>query len=175
MATVDETGLVTAIALGEAEITVSVKANSGIKASCSVSVVPTLATMITLDKTSLTVAEGTEFGLVATVLPDDATDKSVAWSSTDESIAIVDSNGHVKVVGSGVCHIVAATTDGSNLKATCTLNVLSGIYLIWSDENSRVDIYTVNGILVKKASRLEDFMRLDPGIYIVGGRKVVKR
>lgn len=175
IATVDANGLVAAVALGEADITVSVKANPEIKSVCKVSVVPTLATLITLDKTSVTVVEGTEFDLVATVLPDDVTDKTVAWSSSDETIATVDDKGHVKVLGSGECDIIAATTDGSDLKATCKLNALSGVYMIWSDSGNRPDIYSINGTLVKKGCSLEDYMRLEPGIYIVGGQKILKR
>ena len=175
IATVDANGLVTAIALGEAEITVSVKANPAIKAICKVAVVPTLATVIYLDKYNMTTVEGVEFDLVATVLPDDATDKTVAWSSSDDTIATVDDKGHVKVLGSGECDIIAATTDGSDLKATCKLNALSGVYMIWSDSGNRPDIYSINGTLVKKGCSLEDYMRLEPGIYIVGGQKILKR
>ena len=175
IATVDANGLVTAIALGEAEITVSVKANPAIKAVCKVAVVPTLATMIYLDKYNMTTVEGVEFDLVATVLPDDVTDKTVAWSSSDETIATVDDKGHVKVLGSGECDIIAATTDGSDLKAACKINALSGVYMIWSDSENRPDIYSINGTLVKKECSLEDYMRLEPGIYIVGGQKILKR
>lgn len=153
----------------------SVKANPEIQAVCKVSVVPTLATMITLDKNSMTAVEGSEFDLVATVLPDDATDKTVAWSSSDETIATVDANGHVKVVGNGECVITAMTTDGSDLKASCKLNALSGIYMIWSGDERNHDVYNLNGVLVKKGCSLEDYMRLEPGIYIVGGQKVLKR
>lgn len=176
---VDGNGLITALTLGEVVITVSVKNNPDVKAVCHVDVIPTLATEIYLDKTSVITKEGEEFDLTATVLPDDTTDKTVAWSSSDESIATVDDNGHVTIVGYGECYITASTTDGSNLSARCDITSESGIGVgvsaIWSDTTTRVDVYNLNGQLLIKDADCDDFRRLLPGIYIAAGRKVIKR
>lgn len=61
--------------------------------------------------------------LIATVTPDNATNKNVTWSSSDPSIATVDSTGKITAIGEGTCNITATTTDGSNLSATCTVTV----------------------------------------------------
>lgn len=89
-------GIITAKKSGEATITA--KSGSCI-AECKVTITVS-AESVTLDKTSLSLAIGESATLTATVKPDDATDKTVAWSSSDESVAKVD-NGKVTAVKSG--------------------------------------------------------------------------
>ena len=118
VATVDE-GLVTAIAKGTAIIT----AKAGeMTATCEVTVlheeVPVES--ISLDKTELTMVLQEEVTLVATLLPENADDKSVTWSSSDESVATVSATGVVKAVGEGEAVITA--THGK-LTATCEISV----------------------------------------------------
>ena len=118
IASVDETGKVTAIKEGSAAII----AKAGDKAdTCVVAVskkfIP--VTSVTLDNTSLDLVKGQEATLVATVKPDDATDKIVTWSTSDASVATVE-NGKIKAVGGGKATITAKAGDQS---ATCTINV----------------------------------------------------
>ena len=61
--------------------------------------------------------------LSATVTPDDATDKSLTWSSSNPSVATVDANGLVTAVSSGRTTITATAADGSNKTATCAVTV----------------------------------------------------
>ena len=124
VATIDANGLVTAIAVGEAIITATTTDGSNLSASCKVTVVPTLAETITLYKTEISLEATETATLVATVLPELATDKSVEWSSSDESVAIVDANGVVTAISVGEAIITAATTDGSNLTASCKVIVI---------------------------------------------------
>ena len=96
-------GKITALKSGEATIT----AKSG---NCSAECVVTVSVnteSITLDKTTLSLAIGETATLTATVKPDDATDKTVTWSSSDESVAKVD-NGKVTAVKAGQAKITAA-------------------------------------------------------------------
>ena len=87
------TGKVTAEGVGEATITVTT-ANGGKKASCKITVhVP--VENITLDKESATLFIGNTLTLTATVTPDTATDKSITWTSDNEAVATVDTNGIV--------------------------------------------------------------------------------
>ena len=79
-------------------------------------------TGVTLNKTSATLAVGGTDTLTATVAPDGATDKSVAWSSDNPSVATVDANGVVTAVASGTANITATTTDGG-FTATCAVTV----------------------------------------------------
>ena len=124
VATIDAKGLVTAIAVGEAIITATTTDGTNLSASCKVTVVPTLAESITLDKTEISLEATETATLVATVLPELATDKSVEWSSSIESVAIVDANGVVTAISVGEAIITATTTDGSGVTATCNVTVI---------------------------------------------------
>ena len=117
IATVDNEGNVTAVAVGEATIT----ATCGDKtATCKVTVNPILAESITLDKTELTLTIGASEKLTATVLPEDVSDKTVTWSTSDASIATVDAEGNVKAISVGEATITATCGDKS---ATCKVTV----------------------------------------------------
>ena len=85
-------------------------------------------TDITLSETTKTVHEGESFALTATVSPDDATDKTVTWSSSDTSVATVDENGKVTAVSEGTATITATATNGTDdttddKTATCAVTV----------------------------------------------------
>ncbi|MBQ3689141.1 MAG: Ig domain-containing protein [Bacteroidales bacterium] len=109
-----------------------------------------VVTGITLDKTTLEITVGETVTLTATVTPETATDKTVTWSSADESIATVDAEGKVTAVAVGTVKITATANDGSNVKAECEVTVkaatvLSGVLVDgatikvnfkWRDENS---------------------------------------
>ena len=66
---------------------------------------------------------GASVVLHATLSPEDATEKGVAWTSSDENVATVDPVGTVTAVGSGTATITAAATDGGGAKGTCTVTV----------------------------------------------------
>jgi uncharacterized protein YjdB len=123
VATVDANGKVKAVGNGEAKIT----AKAGDKtATCKV-LVSTLASGVTLDRTELSMKVGdSPVTLVAKVTPDDATDKTVTWSSSNVKVATVDSNGKVTAVGNGEATITA-TAGGKT--ATCKLSVGYGVAL----------------------------------------------
>lgn len=81
-------------------------------------------TSITLSKTLLTMNVGdAAVTLTATVAPDNATDKTITWSSNKESVAKV-ADGVVTIVGAGIAIITATANDGSGFKATCNVNVV---------------------------------------------------
>ncbi|MBR1821230.1 MAG: InlB B-repeat-containing protein [Clostridia bacterium] len=79
-------------------------------------------TSITLSQRSLDIKEREQVQLTATVAPIDATNPSVTWSSSDDSIATVDINGLVTGVGAGSCAIIVKDTSGS-ISAFCFVNV----------------------------------------------------
>ena len=108
VATVDTNGNVTAVSLGTATIT----AKSGdVTAGCEVKVLPIAVSSVTLNKTSLELAVGGSEQLSATVLPENATDKSVTWTSSDKKVATVDANGNVKAISAGTATIMAKSGD----------------------------------------------------------------
>lgn len=88
-------------------------------------------TGITLDKSTMTLNQGQSEHLIATVLPDNATDKSVAWSSSNSSVATVDSEGNVTGIVAGNNAIITATTKDGEFMASCEVTVLpsSNAYL----------------------------------------------
>ena len=83
-------------------------------------------TGITLDQTSLSMTIGGEdVTLTATVTPDNATDKTVSWTSSDPAVASVDANGKVHAVGAGTAIITATTSGGQTCDVTVTVPNLS--------------------------------------------------
>lgn len=174
VATVDDDGAVTGVAEGEATITATT--SNGLSATCKVTVVPVYATSITLNKSELSLFIGSSETLIATVLPDNTTVKTVAWSSSNTSIATVDDDGTVTVVANGTATITASTTDGTNLTATCMVYGSVGIMGIYAtDPSGKVNIYTLSGVVVKIDATQEDIRSLEPGTYIIGNQKVIKK
>lgn len=80
---------------------------------------------VTLDKTTATLQPNNSLTLVSTILPADATDPSIIWISSDESIATVDNSGTVTAANPGIVTITASSADNSNATATCTITVTS--------------------------------------------------
>ncbi len=125
IATVDETGTVTAIAPGATTITATTE--DGEKSdTCTVTVTAdgVRVTGVELDKEELTLFVGDEETIQATVLPEDATNRNVEWESGDETIAIVDETGTVTAIAPGKTTITVTTEEGEKSDA-CTVTVKS--------------------------------------------------
>ena len=82
-----------------------------------------LVTGITLNETSVPLLVGEGATLTAAVVPDNAGNKAVSWSSSDGSIVKVDGNGKVSAVARGKADIIVSARDGSGISATCTVLV----------------------------------------------------
>ncbi len=82
---------------------------------------PVQVTDVELDITQKALNVGDTFTLTATVKPDNATDKSVTWSSSNTSVATVDENGVVTAVTEGTATITATASNG--VEASCTVTV----------------------------------------------------
>lgn len=163
-------GKVKALTPGEAII--SATTANGLTAICEIMVIeeeiPILATSITLNHTEFTGIPGDTLHLAATILPEDVTDRTIAWTSSDEAVATVDSEGLVEIVAEGECIIIATTTDGSDLRAECTVSSkTSSIESIIGMLGSDTDIYSLNGILIKRGADREYIRHLAPGLYII--------
>ena len=117
VATVDG-GKVTAVKPGSATITASC---GGQSATCAVTVEKKVipVSVITLNKTEVTLKQNETFQLTATVAPDDATDKTVTWTSSDATVATV-TDGLVKALKEGTATVTAKAGDKT---ATCTVKV----------------------------------------------------
>ena len=81
---------------------------------------------ITLNKTSTSISVGNSETLTATVAPENAANKRVTWTSSNENVATVDANGTVTAVKAGTATITATAADGSGKSATCTVTVTGG-------------------------------------------------
>ena len=114
VATVDETGTVTAVAAGEADVTASVK-DADIAASTHIKVVVTPTDVVAPESIDLVTNGESTKSLDAKLIPADATDVKLAYESSDESIATVDETGKVTAVANGECtittYVIAKTED----------------------------------------------------------------
>lgn len=120
-ATIDNNGLLTTKGIGITTITCT--AHNGVSAQCEVTVNPVLVSGIALNTTEAELMVGENLQLKTTIAPENATDKSVTWSSTNETVAVVDGSGLVTAVGSGICQIKALANDGSGKMASCLVIV----------------------------------------------------
>lgn len=121
VATVSTKGLVTAISSGTCTITVKEKFSSA-AATCSVTVLnPTPVTSVTLNKTTLELKQSEAEQLTATILPMDAGNKNLTWTSTDPFTAKVNNSGLVTAISHGTATITATAHNGKS--ASCQVIV----------------------------------------------------
>ena len=109
---------------GTATITCTAADGSGVSATCFIVAMANPVMEITLSSSSLSLYKHQTSQLTATVGPASAADKTVGWSSSDESVATVSSNGLVTAVRYGTCVITCWADDGSTTEATCEVTVL---------------------------------------------------
>ncbi|MBQ9673863.1 MAG: Ig domain-containing protein [Ruminococcus sp.] len=113
-----KSGVVTAVGSGQATITAFTK--NGINNTCTVTVENVLTKKIKLDKSSFTMMVGATQEIHYTILPENVTDNTVSWESSNPKVAVVD-KGKVTAKGVGSCVITASTENG--VKAKCELIV----------------------------------------------------
>ena len=125
IATVDSNGVVTGIKNGK--VTITVTSSNGISSTCVVNVVDETIKVnkIVLSLESLSLSAGTMEQLVAKIEPENATERELIWSSSDPSIATVDSSGRITGIKAGTVTITAKTLDGKT-KANITIIVITG-------------------------------------------------
>jgi uncharacterized protein YjdB/pimeloyl-ACP methyl ester carboxylesterase len=144
---------------------------------------------ISLNRTEMILVPGETEQLWATVLPGNATDRSVIWSSSDQQVAGISSDGRVTAVADGYADITAETVLGG-LKATCAVTVESpsgnesieasqiwfykSILTVRTPATERIDIYSVSGLLLCTAQKETgeatfDLSDLPHGVLIARG------
>ena len=183
VATVTSDGKVTGVGGGTATITCTSVA-TGFTATCQVTV-----GKVSLSKYELTVEKGKTTTLTATVYPSSLEDRSVTWKSSNTAVATVTSDGKVKGVTGGTATITC-TSVATGFTATCQVTVtesasartldgddeeVTGIETI--EETPVVeepyDVYDLKGR--KVLQRVTSLDGLPAGIYIVNGKKVLKK
>lgn len=122
VASVSQTGRVTAKNTGKAEITVR-SISGGAEATCTVHVRNVRVTQVKLNRSTATVALFGSVKLSASVKPLSADERSVTWKSSDERVATVDDAGTVTTHAAGTATITCRATDGSGKKASCKVTV----------------------------------------------------
>lgn len=120
VATVDENGNVKALKNGVAEIT-AVSKDGGFEATCTVNVVTHIADM-KISVGNVTMFYKETYQLKTVMMPYDASDKTIVWTSSDADVAVVDENGLVTATGKGDATITATTVDGQ-ITDTCEISV----------------------------------------------------
>ena len=147
VATVSQSGLVSAVAPGQAVITATTTDGTDLSAYCNVTVLHVQAESIQLNVTTAGLNEGSTLQLTATILPEECDIKTVLWASNNPSVATVDSNGLVTTHSVGTATITAITTDGSNLSTTCTVTLLPVGVKGDMDDNGRVNVDDVTALI----------------------------
>ncbi len=110
-------GKITAVKAGKATVTV-ITEDWGKKDDCEVTVEESApgtvsVTGVRLDQNELTLEEGENAALAATVEPADATNKKISWKSSDDKVVTVDQNGKLSAVKAGTATVTVTTEDGS--------------------------------------------------------------
>lgn len=122
-----QNGKVIAKNTGTTKVVAKTLDNSNLFAECKITVESNSPSKVKvkkveLDKTKKELTIGERFTLIPTITPDNATEKAVTWSSSDNKIATVDKNGLVTAVAEGKATITVATKDG-NKTAACEVTV----------------------------------------------------
>ena len=153
-------GVVTTVGVGSATITAISDEQS---ATCEVKVKSIPVTDITINHPTATLVVGDSLVLTAVVAPDNATDKTVTWTTSEVKVAIVE-DGVVTAVGAGTATITAKAGDKT---ATCSVVVEWPAGIDGIKENAEVVIYDLKGNI------LTNQKNLGQGVYIINGVKTV--
>ena len=132
--TVDQTGLLTAVNVGETAVGVTVGSESGDTSTAAGASIPVHVVAATIPATNIEFAVGntyeiklSEFDTVleVTYTPTDATTRELVWSSSDTAVATVDAaTGKITPLKAGKTTITAALADNNTVKATCEVTVI---------------------------------------------------
>lgn len=123
VASVDNSGKVTAVKAGSATITVTTTDGSK-TATCSVTVTAKTIEVndVGLDKSEMEMVAGDSYQFTVTLKPDNASDKTLSWSSSDENVASVDNSGKVTAISEGKVTITVKTSNPAQ-SASCDITV----------------------------------------------------
>ena len=140
-------------------------------------------TSLTLDKTTAKIYVGETLQLNASTAPEYATNHTVTWSSSNESVATVDENGVVTAIAKGTANITAKANDGSGLEATCkvTVEVPNGVITLGANvlniqnqgglisisglvAGTEVSVYDAAGKLVASATATGSTLNIDTNL-----------
>lgn len=144
----------TVLGIKEGTTTISVSSVDGGKtASCQVTVKPVQAEIIVLSPANLSLVKGQDHVFEATVLPEQAKDKSVKWNSSNVSVATVDQRGRVVAVGKGTAIIWAISVPNPRVQAACQVIVVNPEDMVFTQVTATSKV-SVNGYVSTNLSAL---------------------
>ncbi|MBQ6509749.1 MAG: Ig-like domain-containing protein [Flexilinea sp.] len=118
-------GQLYAVTGGSATITATATDGSGKSASCEVNVIQMVSSVRITTGSSLEMNMNESIRVLAEIAPITATNRNVAWSSSNEKVAVISPLGEVKIIGAGTSTITCTTVDGSKLSASTLVHVPS--------------------------------------------------
>ena len=125
VATVSGNGTVTAVSPGITTVTATT-VDGGFSASCTVTVNAVPVSAVTLSKSELTLNIGATDALTASITPENATNKTLIWSSSDESVVRVSQTGNIDAVARGTATVTVKTADG-DFTSACVVTVTARV------------------------------------------------
>lgn len=143
VASVSADGVVTAHKVGQTSIHAIANDGGGAKATCIITVDPTMVSSISLSQENLKIRKNHTAQLSAIVAPTDATNASFIWSSTNEDVAKVSEDGVISAIAPGDAVIKATSQDGSQVEASCQVKVLP---VLKGDSNDDDEINVVDAV-----------------------------
>ena len=188
VATVDLGGLVTAVSIGTAAITVTTQDGGKSAAATITTIAQVLVTGVSLSPAAATIITGNTQQLTATLSPENASNKNVTWTSSNTAVATVNELGLVTAVAPGTTTITVTTQDGGKMATSAiTVNQRSVKNLIsncdtttgWTSSNSltvnTVDKKEGTGCLQSVGAKTDDFKGvfsppINTGVTVAAGR-----
>lgn len=129
VASVEQDGKITAMAVGTTIITATTTDGSNLSAQCAVEI-KAYVTGLSLSQNLATMYVGDSLLLQGIFTPVDASNQSLMWKTSNSSIATVSQEGVVTAQATGTATITATTTDGTGLSASCQVNVMPDCYMM---------------------------------------------
>lgn len=176
VATISDNGRVSALKKGTTKITATVKGdnNASIQASVAITVENVPITSLTLNKTSLELFINQTYKLVATILPENATNKNLIWNSSNPLVATV-TDGIVEAISAGTTMITVSSVEGNKV-ASCEVEVKDQllddytvmIYLSGTDLETDAGLATENITEILSLDNMPDNLNI---IIQTGGAK----
>lgn len=167
VATVTAEGLATAVGIGKAVITATTNDGTSLSATCEITVLPVYVTSVTLNYTEYAIetTKTKTLQLTSTVLPDNATDKSLTWETSDDTVATVSDTGLVTIWKTGYALITATANDGSGCKAECIITATNDIEDMRTGISTDAPAFNLSGQAVNATYH---------GIVIRNGKKTLQ-
>ncbi|MCI9331667.1 MAG: hypothetical protein HFG05_05760 [Oscillibacter sp.] len=153
--------------------------------ACSLLAIPAAADdipviRVDLDRDQLTLEKGSSELLYAEVIPDDATNKTLEWSSSDERVATVDQTGRVSAVGPGSATITVTTEDGGRTDSCRVTVTVSATRVLLEESRIRMTVgeeRALPGVVLSPSDATDPVIWDNPNsdiVQISGGRLIAK-